>query len=195
MFIPLTDICHLYTTASVRHLTFTTVFSVYTFINFTFHLVNSCDCQLLSQPNMNEWMTLSALTSQNRHLYADTQHFFSFHPRNFDSSIAHLQTALQQISSWMPANLLTLNSSKTEFPLIGLIKQQRSKTDNSSLNTTHSASNLGFIFDEHLTFSDQISSLSKSRYSHPWTSLHPSFSYLDSKTGSRLYHRPFIVPL
>jgi len=30
--------------------------------------------------------------------------------------------------------------------------------------TTHSARNLGFIFDEHLTFSDQISALSKSCY-------------------------------
>ena len=53
---------------------------------------------------------------------------------------------------------LTLNSSKTEFLIIGL-KQQLSKIDNSLLNTTHSARNLGFIFDEHLTFSDQISSL------------------------------------
>ena len=33
--------------------------------------------------------------------------------------------------------------------------------DNSLLNTTNSSRNLGFIFDEHLTFSDQISSLSK----------------------------------
>ena len=52
--------------------------------------------------------------------------FFSFHPRNFDSSISHLQTALQLIFSWMSANLLTLNSSKTEFLIIGL-KQQLSK--------------------------------------------------------------------
>ena len=65
----------------------------------------------------------------------------------------------------MYANLLTLNSSKTEFLIIDL-KQQLSKIDNSSLNTTHSARNIGFIFDEHLTFSDQISSLSKSCYSH-----------------------------
>ena len=65
----------------------------------------------------------------------------------------------------LDANLLTLNSSKTEFLIIGL-KQLLSKIDNSSLNTTHSARNLGFIFDEHLTFSDQISSLSKSCYSH-----------------------------
>jgi len=38
----------------------------------------------------------------------------------------------------MSANLLTLNSSKTEF-LIICLKQQLSKTDNSSL---------GFIFDK-----------------------------------------------
>jgi len=30
------------------------------------------------------------------------------------------------------------------------------KTDNSSLNNTLSAHNLGFIFDEHLTLADQI---------------------------------------
>jgi len=48
------------------------------------------------------------------------------------------------------ANLLTLNSPKTEFVLIGLSKQL-AKINNSSLATTHSAQNLGFIFDEHLT--------------------------------------------
>jgi len=112
--------------------------------------------------------------------------FFSFHPLNFDSSIAHLQTALQQISSWMSANLLrpTLNSSKTEFLIIGL-KQQLSKIDNSSLNTTHSARNLGFIFDENLTFSDQISSVCKSCYSHirELCCIRP---YLVSKTASTI---------
>jgi len=48
----------------------------------------------------------------------------------------------------MPANLLTLNSSKTEFLLIGL-KQQLAKISSCSLDTAHSARNLGFIFDEH----------------------------------------------
>ena len=37
---------------------------------------------------------------------------------------------------------------------------------NSSLNTSHSARNVGFIFDKHLTFSDQITSLSKACYYH-----------------------------
>jgi len=65
----------------------------------------------------------------------------------------------------MTANLLTLNSSKTEFLLIGL-KNQLAKLHNSSLDTSHSARNLGFIFDEHLTFSDQITALSKACYYH-----------------------------
>ena len=104
--------------------------------------------------------------SLNRHLYADdTQLFFSFYPHNFDSSITHLQNAFQQISCWVTANLLTLNPSKTEFLLIGL-KKNLDKIHNSLLNTTHSARKIGFIFDEHLTFSDQISTISKAWYDH-----------------------------
>jgi len=65
----------------------------------------------------------------------------------------------------MTANILTLDSSETEFLLIWL-KNQLAKIHNSSLDTSHSARNLGFIFDEHLTFSDQITSLSKACYYH-----------------------------
>ena len=102
--------------------------------------------------------------------------FLSFHPSNFQSSIAHLQIVLQHISTWMSANLLTLNSSKTEFLLIGL-KQQLSKIVSTSLDTTHSARNLGFVFDH------QISTLSKSCYSHI-CALRCIRPYLDSKTAS-----------
>jgi len=72
----------------------------------------------------------------------------------------------------MTANLLTLDSSKTEFLLIGL-KNQLAKIHNSSLDTSQSARNLGFIFDEHLTFADQITALSKA-------CIRP---YLDSSTA------------
>ena len=65
--------------------------------------------------------TLVSSLSLNHHLYADdTQLFLFFHPSDFHSNISHLHNALQQISSWMTAILLTLNSSKTEFLLIGL---------------------------------------------------------------------------
>ena len=71
--------------------------------------------------------------SLNHHLYADdTQLFLSFLPTHLDSSIDHLHNALDRISSCMTANLLTLNSSKTEFLLIDLSKQL-AKINNSSL--------------------------------------------------------------
>ena len=84
----------------------------------------------------------------------------------------------------MTANLLTLNSSQTEFLLIGLSKQL-AKINNSSLTSSHSARNLGFIFDEHVTFSDQISSVSKSCYYHirQHRCIRP---YLDTKTASTI---------
>ena len=84
----------------------------------------------------------------------------------------------------MTANLLTLNSSRTEFLLIGLTRQL-AKIDNSPLNTILSARNLGFIFDEHLTFSDQISSVSKPCYYHI-RQLRCIRPYLDTKTASTI---------
>jgi len=129
--------------------------------------------------------TLVSSLYSNHHLYADdTQLFISFHPSDFHSNISHLQNALQQICSRMTANLLTLNSSKTEFLLIGL-KQQLSKIHDCSL--THSARNLGFIFDEHLTFSEKITTLytCKSCYYHI-RYLRCIRPYLNFKTASTI---------
>ena len=84
----------------------------------------------------------------------------------------------------MTANLLSLNCSKTEFLLIGL-QQQLTKIHDSSLSTTHCARNLGFIFDEHLTFSDQISAFSKSSY-YRMRRLRCIRLYLDFKTVSTI---------
>ena len=105
----------------------------------------------------------------------------------------HSQTALQQISSWMTANLLTLNSSKTEFLLIGL-KQQLSKIQDCSLTTTHFAGYLGFIFDEHITFSDQITAFSESCYYHI-RELRCIRPYLDPKQPAPLPLPSFILNL
>ena len=88
-----------------------------------------------------------------------------------------------------------VNNSTVSDPWLGVencsiltdigLKQQLSQIYNSSLNTTHSARNLGVTFDENLTFSDQISSLSKSCYSHI-RELRRICSYLDSKTASTI---------
>lgn len=69
----------------------------------------------------------------------------------------------RSLPGWLLIFLL-LNSSKTEFLLIGLKKTTCQNT--SSLDTSHCAWNLGFIFNEHLTFSDQITSLSKACYDY-----------------------------
>ena len=89
----------------------------------------------------------SGLCSASDRLRLDTQLFFSIHPLKFDSIISHLQYALQQISSWMTANLFTLYSLETEFLLIGL-KNHLAKIHNSSLDTSYSARNLGFILSQ-----------------------------------------------
>ena len=110
--------------------------------------------------------TLISSLSLDHHLYADnTQLFFSFHRLNFHPNNSHLQNTLQHISSWTTLIFALFNSSKTKFLLIGL-KNQLANIHNSSLDTSHSARNLGFIFDEHLTFSDQITALTKACYYH-----------------------------
>ena len=73
----------------------------------------------------------------------------------------------------MAANFSSLNPAKTEFLLIGL-PAQFTKIHNLTLtipsNTTiqrgSSARNLGVIFDSNLSFSDHISYMSKSCFSH-----------------------------
>jgi len=131
--------------------------------------------------------TLISSLSLYHHLYADgTQLFLSFHPSDFQANISHLQNALTHITYWMASNLLSVNSSKTEFLLIGL-KRHLSKVLNSStsIDTTQSAHNLGFIFDERLSFSDQISALSKSCYHHI-RALRCIRPYLDLHTAKQL---------
>ena len=58
-----------------------------------------------------------------------TQLFTSFTSSEFLTNIAILENTIAKVCSWMSANLLMLNPSKTDFLLIGLPKQ-RSKLNN-----------------------------------------------------------------
>ena len=107
-------------------------------------------------------------------LYADdTQLFKSFIPKNFSSAINNLQSTITLISSWMSSKYRTLNSSTTEFLLIGL-PQQTSKIVNPSLSLPFtqpimpslSAKNFDFILDSTMSFSKQISSISSVCHYH-----------------------------
>ncbi|MCP4492377.1 MAG: hypothetical protein GY820_34475, partial [Gammaproteobacteria bacterium] len=118
--------------------------------------------------------SLISSLSLNHHLYADdTQLFISFQPNKFSENISCLQSALSTIADWMTSNLLCFNSKKTEFLILGL-QPQLSKIPNPALalsdgaviSPSTSARNLGFIFDSHLTFSHQVSSVSKACFYH-----------------------------
>jgi len=109
---------------------------------FLVHILLRCPPRLcpwsttLRHVHQTPLSTIISSCSLNHHLYADdTQLFLSFLPTRCASSIDHLHNALDRISWWMTANLLTLNSSKTEFLLFGL-SEQLAKINNSSLTTT-----------------------------------------------------------
>jgi len=118
--------------------------------------------------------SLISNSSVSHHLYADdTQLYLSFSPLSFSSNIAQLQSAIAQVSSWMSSNLLSLNPNKTEFLIIGTPQQLSKLNDpklvlNSATTITPvtSARNLGIVFDNHLCFDEQITSLSKSCFYH-----------------------------
>jgi len=125
----------------------------------TDHLVRN---QLLNPFQSAYWKFHSTETLP---LYADdSQLFISFQPTKFNENISCLQTAISAIADWMTSNLLCFNSAKTEFLVLGL-KPRLNKIHNPALTLSNGASvcsplsarNLGFIFDAHLNFSDQIS--------------------------------------
>ena len=117
---------------------------------------------------------ITSSSSVSHHLYADdTQLFTSFSAANCTSGLTSLESTISLVSSWMSANFLSLNPSKTEFILIGN-SRQLSKTQNISLSLPNnvsvkpvsSARNLGVIFDSRLSFSGHISSISKACFCH-----------------------------
>ena len=118
--------------------------------------------------------TVISKSAAHHHLYADdTQLFISFSSTKFIQNVSVLENTIAEVSSWMSANLLMLNPSKTEFLLFGLPKQL-SKIENPSLSMTStvtltpvsSARNLGVLFDSNLSLSDHISSITKSCLFH-----------------------------
>ena len=99
--------------------------------------------------------------SLNHHLYADDTQQFVKPPHMFSENISLLQTAIDVIAGRMTSNLLCLNSSETGFLLL-CPQPQLSKVHHrvlafsNGVSASASARNLGFIFDSHPTFSNQI---------------------------------------
>ena len=96
------------------------------------------------------WLTYLPTSS----LWLNHQYtFFSFYPPDPNESIINLQeTPLHRWLQLFKLSTLSFFSSSQKYtcPMV----------------TNHSARKLGFIFGEHLSFSDQTCILSKSSYSH-----------------------------
>ena len=63
---------------------------------------------------------IASHSAVSHHLYADdTQLYTSFSASDSASGLSALESTISTVSSWMSANFLSLNPSKTEFLLIG----------------------------------------------------------------------------
>jgi hypothetical protein len=108
------------------------------------------------------------------HFYADdTQLWIEVDiddPVDISSKTEILEKAFLLITDWMSQHKLQLNAQKTEFILISPISRRKSvptlilNLNGSFISPSNHVRNLGFIFDKHLTFDQQISSVIKSCY-------------------------------
>ena len=102
------------------------------------------------------------------HFYADdTQIYISFSSSDSQPSLARLSNVLNITKGWFSANKLALNTSKTEFLIIGNKQQCNKLPDDSKklifdgqiINRSEHARNLGVIFDSDLSYKQHISNL------------------------------------
>ena len=110
----------------------------------------------------------------NFHFCADDcQVYFSFDSVSY-VTIPRIEACLQNIATSMSLNKLQLNGDKTELLVIGsrnlFASQLPSFTviDGSVIQPSHSARNIGVIFDKKLNMDRQVSAICKSAFFHIW---------------------------
>jgi len=98
----------------------------------------------------------------------DTQLFLSVSAADFSSNITDHENTVQCLQlndEQCFSNILSLNLSKTEFLIFGLLNNFLSSEilpSNASLTSVNCGHNLGVIFAKYLTFSQHISAISNS---------------------------------
>ena len=110
------------------------------------------------------------------HFYADdTQLYVSFKPKdNLDQlhAIDRLEKCLNDIESWMGANMLKLNSDKTEVLLFASKQNQEHLNDivirvgDVEVKPVSHVKNLGVIFDSALDMERHVQNISRSCFAH-----------------------------
>ena len=103
------------------------------------------------------------------HIYADdTQLYVSFDPKSEEdiaTAKSRLTNCIAEIRSWMLANKLKLNDSKTELFLIASPRNASAMSNleleigESVITPSGSIKNLGIMFDNNLTMKDHVSLL------------------------------------
>ena len=104
------------------------------------------------------------------HMYADDiQIYVSFDPNDPDSILAALTSltnCINEIKSWMTHNMLKLNNDKTEFFIATsphfkrLMAPVQLQIGNETILPSSSVRNLGIVFDDTMSMSPHITSLS-----------------------------------
>jgi exonuclease III len=105
--------------------------------------------------------------SFNYHLYADdTQLLVSFDQSSLSTCCDSLSNVFGKVQSWMTANKLLLNPSKTEFLLLGTPQQLRKfeslkslDLSDSTIFRSDSVRNLGVTFNSTFSFDDHVKSI------------------------------------
>ena len=109
------------------------------------------------------------------HSYADdTQLYLSFSPTKAEGfhALSCLMKCVSEIELWMKANLLKLNTEKTEILILGtksvITKYHLDdfRVGVSSTSPSETVRNLGCIFDPVLNMACHVTSLCKSAYYH-----------------------------
>jgi len=100
-------------------------------------------------------------------MYADDTNL-TFSSNNISDINHHLNHDLANVNDWLAANKLTLNSSKTEFMLIGTLHKLSTKETSPSLSINNSlikqvsiTKSLGVTIDMNLSWNEHIDNLCK----------------------------------
>ena len=110
--------------------------------------------------------------NMNFHFYADDYQIYFSLDSVSSVTTTRIEACLQDIGTWMSLNKLKLNDDKTELLVIGSGNLSASQlpsltaTDGSVIQPSHSAKNIGVIFDNKLNMERQVSAICKSAFFH-----------------------------
>src|SRR5579863_4669521 len=98
--------------------------------------------------------------------------YISFSASDSDTALSQLSTTLDATYTWLTANRLCVNPSKTDYILFGTYQQCRKITSSTLsfcgniLSPSAEVKNLGVTFDADLSFKTHISSICRFSFYH-----------------------------